>query len=115
MFLCIIAITAKLIIKDNNINFLKPFFRLPLSKYIQATATAIPMGEIWAFTMITPMLGKDEKPCKMMALGLTVSATLLFIIMLLDTTTMGPLVTIVKLPSFESVRYKRCMLCIYRS
>ena len=72
---------------------------------VTATVTAIPMGEVLAFTMITPMLGKDEKPGKMMASGLTISATLLLIILLRDITTMGPLVTIVRLPSFESVRY----------
>ena len=110
--LCIIAISAIainsiLILKDIQLGFLKPFFQLPLEKYIQATTTvtAIPLGEILAFTMITPMLGTKEKPGKMMALGLSLSAALLMIIMLRDITTMGPLVSIVRLPSFESVRY----------
>ncbi|MBP8640831.1 MAG: endospore germination permease [Oscillospiraceae bacterium] len=102
-----IVINTVLVLKDIELSFLKPFFQLPLEKYIQATATvtAIPMGEIVAFTMITPMLSKDEKPGKMMASGLALSAALLMIILLRDIATMGPLLSLIRLPSFESIRY----------
>lgn len=110
--LCIIAMGAVainviLILKDIQIGFLKPFFQLQLEKYVQGTVTvtAVPMGEILAFTMITPMLGKNRKSGKMMASGLTLSAVFMVIILLRDVMTLGPLVAIFKLPSFESVRY----------
>lgn len=96
-----------LILKNVNIEFLKPMFQLPFKNYVQGSVTvaAVPMGEIVAFTMITPMLGKNMKAGKMMALGLTFSAVSLAVIILRDIVTLGPLIEIVRLPSFESVRY----------
>lgn len=110
--LCIIAIgtvviNTLLIVKDVQIGFLKPIFQLPLEKYVQGTVTitAIPMGEILAFTMIVPMLGNNQGVGKMMTMGLTLSAAFLAIILLRDIVTLGPLLTIVRLPSFDAVRY----------
>jgi len=102
-----LALNVLMILKDINLEFLKPMFQLPFEKYVQATVTvaAIPMGEILAFTMITPMLAKNKKPGRMMAIGLAVAAVSLALIIARDIVTLGPLVGIVRLPSFESVRY----------
>lgn len=110
--LCIIAVGAVvinsiLVLKDVQPGFLRPFFQLDLMKYVQGTVSvaAVPMGEILAFTMITPMLGKRKKAAKPLLLGLIFSAVSMTIVMLRDIITLGPLVSIVSLPSFESIRY----------
>ena len=110
--LCIVAVVTVivngiLILKDVRLEFLKPLFRLPLSKYVQGTLTvsAVPMGEALAFTMIAPMLGRERKPGRPMALGIVLSTLFMAYVMLRDIMTLGPLVAIVSLPSFESVRY----------
>jgi len=102
-----VAVNFLLVLKDMQWEFLKPFFRLPLTKYVQGTASvaAVPMGEILAFTMVTPMLGKGQKAGKFLFLGLIFSAVFMAFVMLRDIMTLGPLVAIVSLPSFESVRY----------
>jgi spore germination protein (amino acid permease) len=108
---CILAIGAVtiniiLILKDIQFDYLKPFFQQPLMKYVQGTLTvvAIPMGEIIAFMAIVPMLG-GVKPGKPLAKGLTLSALFLTAVMLRDIMTLGPMATMVSLPSYESVRY----------
>lgn len=102
-----LAINVVLGLKDVRLEFLKPFFQLEPMKYIQGTVSvaAVPMGEILAFTMITPMLGKDQKVAKPLFLGLILSAASMAVIMLRDILTLGPLVSAVSLPAFESVRY----------
>lgn len=109
---CIVAVGALvinsiLILKDIQLEFLKPFFRLPLMKYVQGTASvvAVPMGEVLAFTMIAPMLAKGQKAGKPLVIGLSFSAVFMAVVLLRDIVTLGPLVSIVSLPSFESVRY----------
>ncbi|RAV03472.1 endospore germination permease [Paenibacillus sp. YN15] len=111
-FLGIIAVGAVvihsiLVLKDIQPGFLKPFFQLELMKYVQGTVSvsALPMGEILAFTMITPMLEKPKKTAKPLLLGLLLSAISMAFAMVRDTVTLGPLVFIVTLPSFESLRY----------
>lgn len=111
-FLFIIAVASLiinfiLILKDVKFEFLKPFFRLEPMKYVQGTVSvaAVPMGEILTFTMITPMLGKDKKTGIPLLLGLALSALSMAVVILRDIITLGPLVSIVSLPSFESIRY----------
>lgn len=111
-FLCIVALGALvinsiLVLRDAQPEFLKPFFRLEPMKYVQGTVSvaAVPMGEILAFTMIIPMLGKNQKTAGPLLLGLVLSAVSMAIVILRDIVTLGPLVPIVSLPSFESVRY----------
>ena len=96
-----------LILKDVRLDFLKPFFRLEPMKYVQGTVTvaAVPLGEILAFTVIAPMLGKGKKAGVPLTLGLIASAVFMAVVILRDIITLGPLVSIVSLPSFESVRY----------
>ncbi|HBR01295.1 MAG TPA: hypothetical protein DD738_01630 [Ruminiclostridium sp.] len=101
------AINTILVLKDVQLEYLKPFFRLEPMKYIQGTVsvTAVPMAEVLAFTMITPMLEKDQKAGKPLLIGLVLSAASMAIVMLRDIITLGPLVSIVTLPEFEAVRY----------
>lgn len=107
MTIAAIFINFGLMLKDVQFDFLKPFFRLPLMKYVQATltVTAIPLGEILAFTMITPMLGGRQGAGKTLALGLLFSAVSMAVLMIREVITLGPLVSVVTIPSFESVRY----------
>jgi len=102
-----IFINSILILKDIQPEFLKPFFQLEPMKYVHGTVsvTAVPMGEILAFTMLTPMLRKGRKVGKPLVLGLLFSAVSMAIVILRDIVTLGPLVSIVSLPSFESIRY----------
>lgn len=109
---CIITVAAVvintiLVLKDAQPGFLKPFFRLELAKYIQGTISvgALPLGEILAFTMLTPMLEKNANATKPFFLGLIYSAISMAVLIIRDIITLGPLVAIVSLPSFESVRY----------
>jgi len=109
---CVIAVGALivnsiLLSKDARLEFLKPFFRLEPMKYVQGTVSvaAVPMGELLTFTMFAPMLGRGQSAAKPMLLGLTFSTVSMAMIMLRDILTLGPLVSIVSLPSFESVRY----------
>jgi spore germination protein KB len=111
-FICIVSLTSLvvnfiLVLGDVNLQFLKPFFRLELSKYVQGTVSleAVPLGEILAFTMLTPMLGKNTKATKPLLLGAILSALSMTVVILRDIITLGPLSAIVSLPSFESVRY----------
>lgn len=111
-FICIIALCALtvniiLILGDVQPEFLKPFLRLKPMEYVQGTVSvaAVPMGEILTFTMLTPMLGKGKRAGKPLFLGLLISAVSMAIVILRDIMTLGPLVAIVSLPSFESVRY----------
>jgi spore germination protein KB len=98
---------STLTLKDVQFSFLEPAFQLPLMDYVQGTVTiaAIPMGEILAFTMISPMMGKGKKTGGPLALGLAISATAMAVAILRDIVTMGPLVSIMPLASYESVRY----------
>lgn len=102
-----IIINFILVLKDVHPSFLKPFFQLEPMKYVQGTVsvTAVPFGEILVFTMLTPLLEKDTKTAKPMLLGLLFSAVTMGIVILRDIITLGPLASIVSLPSFESVRY----------
>jgi len=110
--LCIIAMSAVLIntvlmLNEIQPGFIKPLFQLPLGKYVQGTITvaALPMGEVLAFTMIAPMLGKNKKAGKMMAYGLVLAAVFLGIVLLRDILVLGPMAGVFRLPSYESVRY----------
>ncbi len=105
--LSMVAVNVILILKDLNLAYLRPFFQLPFSKYLQATLTvaALPMGEILAFTMITPMLGAKKKAGKIFALGLSISAIYMMVVLLRDITTLGPMISVLLIPSIESVRY----------
>ncbi len=102
-----LAVNSILLLKDVQPEFLRPFFQLKFSEFVQGTVSvaAVPMGEILAFTMITPMLGKDKKVGKPLLLGLALSATSMALVIIRDIITLGPLVAIVSLPSFESMRY----------
>ena len=102
-----VAINSTLMLKDIQVGFLKPFFQLPLEKYIKATVTitAIPMGEIVAFAAIVPMLGQNKKVGGALVKGLILSGIFLAFIILRDIVTLGPLITILRLPSYEAVRY----------
>lgn len=109
---CILAVGAIvfnfiLILKDVQVDFLKPFFRLPPMKYVQGTVsvTAVPMGEVLAFIMLAPMLKKSQKAGKPLLFGLTSSAVFMAVVIVRDIITLGPLVSVVSLASFESVRY----------
>jgi len=102
-----LALNAILVLKEVQPEFLKPLFRLEPQKYVQATVsvTAVPMGEVLAFTMLTPMLGKNGKAAKPLLLGLVLSSVSMAIVLMRDIVTLGPLVSIVSLPAFESIRY----------
>lgn len=102
-----LAVSFILTLKDGQFDFLKPFFQQPLGKYVQGTVTvtAVPMGEILAFTMIAPMLGKGKRAGKPLALGLTFSAVFMAIVMVQNVISFGPLVSTLSLPSFESLRF----------
>ena len=78
-----LAVNCVLVLRYIQPEFLKPFFRLEPLKYVQGTVSvaAVPMGEVLAFTMVTPLLGKDKKAAKPL------------------------LLSIVSLPAFESMRY----------
>lgn len=110
--ICIVSLTSLavnfiLVLGDVDPGFLKPFFQLEPAKYVQATVSvgAVPLGEIIAFTMLTPMLGEKTKATKPLLLGASLSALSMTVVILRDIMTLGPLVAIVSLPSFESVRY----------
>lgn len=102
-----LAVNTILLLKDVQPEFLKPFFQLKFSEFVQGTVSvaAVPMGEILAFTMITPMLEKGKKAGKPLLLGLALSAASMVFVIMRDIITLGPLVAIVSLPSFESMRY----------
>jgi spore germination protein KB len=102
-----LAVSFILTLKDAQFDFLKPLFQQPLCKYVQGTVTvaAVPMGEILAFSMIAPMLGKGKKAGKPLALGLTFSAVFMAIVMVQNIISFGPLVSTLSLPSFESLRF----------
>ncbi len=110
--ICIISASALiinfiLVLPDIDPGFLKPLFQLEFGKYVQGTISvgAVPLGEILAFTVLTPMLGKGIKAGKPLMVGLVLSALSMVVVVLRDIVTLGPLVAIVTLPSFESVRY----------
>lgn len=110
--ICIVTVVAViintiLVLKDIEPGFLKPLFQLEPIKYVKATVSvgAVPMGEILAFMMLIPMLGKDTKAAKPFLFGLILSTISMVIVILRDIVILGPLVSIVSLPSFESVRY----------
>ncbi|HWS29226.1 MAG TPA: endospore germination permease [Clostridia bacterium] len=110
--ICIISAAALifnfiLVLRDIDPKFLRPLFQLEFGKYVQGTISvaAVPMGEILAFTMLTPMLGEGIKAGKPLMLGLILSALSMAIVVIRDIVTLGPLVANVTLPSFESVRY----------
>ncbi|MDF1495246.1 GerAB/ArcD/ProY family transporter [Caproiciproducens sp. CPB-2] len=102
-----LAVNSILLLKDVQPEFLKPFFQLKFPEFVQGTVSvaAVPMGEILAFTMITPMLEKGKKAGKPLLLGLALSAASMVFVIMRDIITLGPLVAIVSLPSFESMRY----------
>lgn len=111
-FVAIIAIASIimnsiLVLKDIEPGFLKPIFQLEPMKYVHGTVSvgSLPMGEVVVFLMFIPMLGKGSKASKPILVGLILSALSMALVILRDIVTLGPLVAIVSLPSFESVRY----------
>jgi spore germination protein KB len=111
-FFCVItvgavAVNSILALKDVKWGFLQPFFQLPFEKYLLGTVSVVagPMGEIIAFTMILPLLQPKHKAGGALSIGLAFSAVFLAAVLLRDIITLGPLVSVVSLASFESVRY----------
>lgn len=102
-----LAFNFLIILKDVKLDFLLPLFRLEPMKYVQASVSiaAVPLGEAVAFIMVTPLLRKDNKVGKFLLLGVLLSAVSMLTVILRDIITLGPLISIVSLPSFESVRY----------
>ena len=100
-------INSLLIVKDANFEFLAPLLRSAPQKYVQGTVSlaAVPMGEVLVFTMLTPMLKNTEKIGRPLFFGILLSTLVMIVVMLRDIVTLGPLVSVVSLPTFESIRY----------
>lgn len=94
-------------LKDADFDYLLPMLRQEPVKYVQGTLTlaAVPKCEILSFMMLAPMLKENKKAGKCLVLGLVLSTLGSISVMLRDTTILGPLVSVVSLPTFESIRY----------
>lgn len=96
-----------LIFKDINFDFLSPLFQLEPQKYIQGTVSlaAVPLGEVLIFMMLTPMVNNHKKASRALFFGIVISTISMILVMLRDIVTLGPLVSVVSLPTLESIRY----------
>lgn len=84
----------------------KPYFTLPIIQYVQSahTLVTILMGEIFAFTMVIPMISDYTKVHSSMQKGLLLGGIFLFIIISRDIAVLGPVAEIVSVPSYEAIR-----------
>ena len=102
----IVLLNFGLVLKDVKWGFLQPVLAQEPMKYIQAThiTATIPLGELIVMLMLAPNIRKGEKAGKFLFFGALVSAVFMFIVILRDIVTLGPLAEMVSLPSFEAVR-----------
>ncbi|WP_099204314.1 GerAB/ArcD/ProY family transporter [Scatolibacter rhodanostii] len=107
-FVTLIAmiINSVLIAKDTHFEFIFPLLQLEPEKYVQGTVSigAVVMGEVLVFTMLTPMLKNGKKVGKSLFFGMLISTFSSVVVMIRNILTLGPLVTVVTLPTFESIR-----------
>lgn len=102
----VIFLIYVLLIKDMKFSNLLPAFTLPPVKYVQGThiVAAIPFCEIVVFLMMVPSLREQDKAARSFLLGLLIGGVTLLAIVIRDVATLGNLIGIVALPSYEAVK-----------
>jgi spore germination protein KB len=102
----ILIFNSLLLIKDMKFNNFQPFFSLPIIKYVQGTQTivALPFAETIVYFALFPNLKEPTNIKKPLFGGLTIGALTILGIVLRDTSVLGPLLSYVTSPAFETVR-----------
>jgi spore germination protein KB len=102
----ILIFNSLMLIKDMKLSNFQPFFSLPVIKYIQTTQTviALPFAETIVYFAFFPNLKEPTNIKKPLFGGLTIGALTILGIVLRDTSVLGPLVSYVISPAFETVR-----------
>ena len=106
MAVLVFGINGLMLLPEMTLDNLKPMLEFPIEKYMQAThiMTAIPLGEVVAFTMIIPQVEEQGKVPRAMALGLLVGSMIMVFVLLRDIATLGNLSWLMTLSAYESVR-----------
>ncbi len=101
-----VLVVTLLVAKDMDFSNLQPFFEIPLKKFIQGThvIATIPFCEILVFLMMTPNIDDTKGMKKSILLGVSLSAFQLLVIATRDVVVLGPLISIMVSPSFETTR-----------
>ena len=102
----VIFLIYVLLVKDMKFSNLLPAFTLPPVKYVQGThiVAVIPFCEIVVFLMMAPCLKEQDKAARSFLLGLLIGGITLLAIVIRDIVTLGNLINIVALPSYEAVK-----------
>lgn len=106
IFSAILLFNGVLLISDMDLKEFLPALTLNYSKYVQSThlIIVIPFCEIVSFLMFFPCVKDTKKLGKTLIAGLSIGAATVFFVVARDIAVLGPLVSILKLPSYETVR-----------
>lgn len=102
----VVTTTFALLLKDMDFSNFLPILEIPLKTFIQGThiMVAIPFCDIVALLMVMPSLNNYKKIAKYTLWGLTISASLLFLIAVRNTAVLGPTALILVSASMQSIR-----------
>jgi spore germination protein KB len=96
--------TFVFLLKDMHFSNFLPLFDVPVQNYIQGTQImfSIPFAELIVFMMIFAYINNASKLKRSVMLGFTGGTISIFIIVIRNTATLGPLVSIISFPSFHA-------------
>jgi len=97
---------SMLLIQNMKLSNFLPMLSLPIKNYVQATQTQtfLPFGDILVFFMLFPNLQNSNNIKKPFLKGFLIGAATVLLVVLRDTAVLGPAISMVSNPSFESVR-----------
>ncbi|RCX20972.1 spore germination protein KB [Anaerobacterium chartisolvens] len=101
-----VLVVTLLVAKDMDFSNLQPFFETSLKRFIQGAhvIATIPFCEILVFLMLAPNIGDIKGMKKSILLGVSLSFIQLLVIAIRDVAVLGPLISIIVSPSFETTR-----------
>ncbi len=107
-FIAVIALFAAIFLLLNKIdmNYFKPMFSFPTSKYVQTINHVIfaSFSNVFVFTMLAPELERPEKLKKPFFISLIVGALFMLGVVGIDVAALGPAEAILTFPSFDVIR-----------
>lgn len=106
IILAVVIVNGTLMIKDMKLDNFLPVFSLPFKKYVQGIQGEVflPFCEIFVFFMLFPNLQKPSDIKKPLFGGFMIGAGTMIFIMLRDIAVLGPTISLVSIPAYESVR-----------
>lgn len=102
----VVIITFFFLLNEMKFKYFLPIFELPVQDFIQGThiLMAIPFNEILIFLVIIPYVNKLKQVKSSVIIGLILGGITFLIVVIRNTSALGPIADIVASPSMEAVR-----------